>query len=95
MEWTNEAIVEFIDIYENEPVLWNTKTPEYKNRNDQLDAWSRVRSKLRDGNIPIKELKKKRDSLMSTYRKLRNKIKESMKTGSGAISAPILFRRYS
>lgn len=86
MEWTNEIIYEFIHLYENEPALWNTNSNSHKNRNELHDSWSRIQNKLKGsvGDITIKELKKKRDNLMSTYRKLRSKIKESMKTGSGA-----------
>ncbi|KAJ8912006.1 hypothetical protein NQ315_003543 [Exocentrus adspersus] len=76
MEWTNELIYEFINLYENEPALWNTKSLSHKNRNEQHDSWNRIKEKLKDsiGDITIKELKKKRDNLMSTYRKLRSKI---------------------
>lgn len=86
MEWTNELIFEFLTLYENEPALWNSSSPQHKNKNDVHDAWLRIKSNLADGTIPITELKKKKENLMSTYRKVKAKIKESMKTGSGTDS---------
>nr|CAH7743612.1 unnamed protein product [Callosobruchus chinensis] len=86
MEWTIKITFEFINFYENEPALWKSKIDSHKNRNEQRDSWSRIQEKLKSsiGAITIKELKNKRNNLMSTYRKLRSKIKESIKTGSGA-----------
>lgn len=88
MEWTNELIFEFSTLYENEPALWlwNSSSPQHKNKNDVHDAWLRIKSNLADETIPITELKKKKENLMSTYRKVKAKIKESMKTGSGTDS---------
>ncbi|CAH1960216.1 unnamed protein product [Acanthoscelides obtectus] len=84
MEWPNETIAEFLTLYEGEPSLWNSKNAEHKNKNDQHDAWLRIEQNLKGGTIPLQEIKKKRDSLMGTYRKLRSKVCQSIKSGSGA-----------
>ncbi|KAL4126396.1 hypothetical protein QTP88_010618 [Uroleucon formosanum] len=47
------------------------------------DAWKEIESKL-SFKTDVTELKKKKDSLMATYRKLSKKIKASKGTGSGA-----------
>lgn len=83
MEWTNKLTFEFLNLYENEQALWNSSLPQHKNKNDVHDAWLRVKSNLQEGTIPIADLKKKKENLMSTYRKVKSKIKNSMKTGSG------------
>lgn len=41
IEWSNERVLEFLDLYENEPVIWNTKHSEHKNRNVFNDAWKK------------------------------------------------------
>ncbi|KAL1497800.1 hypothetical protein ABEB36_008698 [Hypothenemus hampei] len=84
MKWTNDAIFEFLIFYRNEPALWDTRSASHKNRNDQYDAWTRIQNELKKDiidSVSIKEIKKKRDNLMSTYRKLRSKIEKSVKTG--------------
>ncbi|KAF5301322.1 hypothetical protein FQA39_LY10720 [Lamprigera yunnana] len=40
MEWSQEVVFEFLDAYENEPVIWQLGHPQHKNRNCVNDAWS-------------------------------------------------------
>lgn len=83
MDWSNEVVLEFLDLYENEPVIWCTKHPEHKNRNAINDAWKRIEDTI-SVECSIKDLKKKKESLMSTFRPLLNKVKASSGTGSGS-----------
>lgn len=46
MEWPNEVILEFLDYYENEPVIWNASALNHKNRNEIYDAWKRIELKM-------------------------------------------------
>lgn len=82
MEWTNEMVIEFIQCYEKYPILWNPTHPGHKNRNLLNDAWVNVAKEL-SFELPISDLKKKKESLMSTYRTLRKKVTDSETTGSG------------
>ncbi|RVE50964.1 hypothetical protein evm_004373 [Chilo suppressalis] len=84
MNWTNDVLLEFLNLYENEPVLWDSSSPQHKNKIDVHSAWLRIKTKFQDGNVSISVLKKKKENLMSTYRKLNGKIKKSMKTRSGS-----------
>ncbi|KAJ8930817.1 hypothetical protein NQ314_016349 [Rhamnusium bicolor] len=82
MEWSNEVVLEFLDLYENEPVIWCAKHLDHKNRNAINDAWKRIEEKI---SIECsKELKKKKDSLMATFRRLLNKVKATSRTGTGS-----------
>ncbi|XP_030034741.2 uncharacterized protein LOC115450773 [Manduca sexta] len=83
MDWSHERVLEFIELLEGEPCIWNPKSESHKNRNLVNDAWTRIISKL---TVPcsIEELKKKRNTLLTQYRECLKKIKESTKTGSGA-----------
>lgn len=42
MECSNEVVLEFVDLYEQEP----TKDPNYKNRNAVSDAWKEICKKV-------------------------------------------------
>ena len=82
MEWSNELILEFLDLYEQEPCIWNPKHSLHKVRNSVHDSWKNISQNL-SVQYSISDLKKKKDSLMATFRKLNNKVKASKKTGSG------------
>lgn len=86
--WSNELTLEFLRLYEGEPALWNKTCPEHRNQYHVVESWMRIKNKLRDGSIPVKELKKKRDNLMSVYRKQRARVLESMENGPGEIHKP-------
>lgn len=83
MEWNNELTLEFLEAYEKHPVLWNSLYPGHKNKNTLQDAWTEVANEL-SVTMPVVALKKKKESLMSTYRTLRKKVVDSETTGSGS-----------
>lgn len=83
MEWNTELIMEFIQLYEKHPVLWNAKHPGHKNRNALTDAWVDI-SKEMSTEISVLELKKKKESILSTYRNLRKKVMTTTITGTGS-----------
>lgn len=80
MEWTNEIIMTFLEYYQGERCIWDPQHPEHKNRNKINDAWQRLHAEL-NLNCTVAELKKKRDSLMTSFRMLLNKRKQSIKSG--------------
>lgn len=79
--WTNELVLKFIELYQAEPLLWNPRNSQHKNRNAVIDAWQRIQVGL-NCQFAIAELKRKRESLMSTYRLHSRKIKESSHSGA-------------
>lgn len=82
MELTNELTIEFINIYEKYPILWDPMHLNHKNRNYINDAWNDIAKEVRM-DISIEVLKKKKESLMSTYRNLAKKVRRSETSGSG------------
>uniref|UniRef100_A0A1B6DD16 MADF domain-containing protein n=1 Tax=Clastoptera arizonana TaxID=38151 RepID=A0A1B6DD16_9HEMI len=83
MEWPNELVLEFLEFYENEPIIWNSSLSNHKNRIEIYDAWKRIEIKM--GNkFSIAELKKKKDSLMASFRACVKKVKECNKSGAGS-----------
>ncbi len=82
MEWTNELVLEFIQLYEKYPVLWNVKDSSHKNRNLLNDAWQNIAAEF-SGKMSVAQLKKKKESLMSTYRACKKKVFETDSSGAG------------
>ncbi|KAL7644892.1 UNVERIFIED_CONTAM: hypothetical protein RMT77_004709 [Armadillidium vulgare] len=78
--WSNELVLQFLDLYENEPILWNPSHYQHKNREEIYDAWKRIRENM-NVDFSVYELKKKKDSLMAAYRTIVNKQKEKNKNG--------------
>lgn len=72
MEWTNELTLKFLELFENEPVIWNPRIPDHKNRNKVADAWINIQRQL-SVDCSVTELKKKKESLMAMFRQLLNK----------------------
>nr|CAI5853619.1 unnamed protein product [Callosobruchus analis] len=81
MEWSNETVIEFLEAYRSEPCIWDPRNPQYKNRSAVNEAWERIRDSL-SPNFTVYELKKKKESLMASFRGLLNKKKNSIKAGA-------------
>nr|CAI5864297.1 unnamed protein product [Callosobruchus analis] len=46
MEWTNDLTLEVFSLFENEPVIWNPRIPDHKNRNKVVDAWINIQKQF-------------------------------------------------
>lgn len=69
--WSNEIEMLFLEHYQSETILWDAKHLHHKDKKKHHDAWNRISSEM---GIEIKELKKKKDSLLSSYRLYRKKV---------------------
>lgn len=76
MEWPNSVSLEFLELYKNEPVIWNPQHSSYKDRNLINEAWKRIEQSI-SVETSVMELKGKKESLMATFRKVSNKVKVS------------------
>lgn len=83
MSWTNEQVLEFLELYQTEIVVWDPTHRQHKNRNSVADAWERIKNSF-SIKCSVSELKKKKESLMSTYRSHVGKRRQSQHSGSGA-----------
>lgn len=82
MDWPIETSLEFLQLYEQEPVIWNPKDLRHRNRNAINEAWLRIHKSL-SVKCSIQDLKRKRESLMATFRPLwRAKINRELSGGS-------------
>lgn len=73
--WNNDLELTLIECYQAEPILWQSKHKDHRNKNKVHDAWTRVSSIL---NIPVAEFKKNKESLMSSFRSYKKKVKDSI-----------------
>ncbi|XP_046976219.1 uncharacterized protein LOC124542299 [Vanessa cardui] len=76
MDWTNETVLRFLELYQTHPCIWDPKHRSHKNKTRLSDAWTDIRDKLGEP-CTVQELKKKKESLMAAYRGYRTKIKKS------------------
>ncbi|CAG4962724.1 unnamed protein product [Parnassius apollo] len=79
--WSNEESLSFLERYQMEPCIWNPKDANHKDKKKQADAWIRL-AKLTGR--PVKEIKNKKEILMTTFHKHLKKKRESMRSGAGA-----------
>lgn len=71
VEWTNELDLEFLNIYEKHPALWDPKNRNHKNRNYISDRWTDIKNEL-SVDFSIDSLKKKKETAKIMVVKLEN-----------------------
>ncbi|CAG5011242.1 unnamed protein product [Parnassius apollo] len=82
-KWTERDTVRFVELYEEEQVLWNVRLKDYKNKDARNAAIQRIIHNL-NMEVTIKEVNTKINNIRSTYTQEKVKIKKSTGTGSGA-----------
>ncbi|CAH1981452.1 unnamed protein product [Acanthoscelides obtectus] len=87
MKWNSNNIVEFLNIYQQYPVLWNIKDKDYCNTKLKDGIFQRLFNELNEkqliGGMDVMQLKAKIKSIKDVYRQELHKIKRSMKSGCG------------
>lgn len=80
MEWSEDKVLELIEIYKQYPLLWKPSDPQHFNKIKKSDAWKDIGDKMLR---PAEECKKKMIYLLSSYRREKGKVKNSTGTGTG------------
>jgi hypothetical protein len=65
MEWTQENVIEFMELYKRKEIIWNPKHPMHFNIIEKQDAWENWKKKSTD---PSMGAKKKMENLLSSLR---------------------------
>lgn len=83
-KWSIEAIIKFLEAYEQYPCLWNNKLSDYKDRNKRDEALRRIVRIMSDSvsNFDVNSAKAKIRSIRNAYTLEHNKVLKSHKTGS-------------
>ncbi|XP_068226262.1 uncharacterized protein [Palaemon carinicauda] len=84
LHWSRKDTTWLISMYRQQSCLWNVKSADYKNRKMRLAALTAIKTELqkKHGNITIKDIKKKLDTLRSQYRREMRQLENSRKSGS-------------
>lgn len=80
MEWSNSNSIKLINEYKKYECLWNPCHDGYKSKTKKLDAWMEIAQTMGG---EVNEMKKKMESLLSSFRRERQKQEASKRTGSG------------
>ncbi|CAG4985547.1 unnamed protein product [Parnassius apollo] len=62
--WSNEETFKFIELCQNQPVIWNPKHKYHKDKNKVNDAWARIAEEML---VPVSEIKRKKETFFSSF----------------------------
>lgn len=83
--WSRQDILILIESYRKYPCLWNVKSKLYKDRDKRAAALSSISEELKRNGVSatINEIKRKLDGIRCQYRREKNKMRKSKKSGTG------------
>lgn len=74
--WDRDAIINLIELFREQPALWDATCPDYKIRNKKHDAWSSIALEMK---MDRAEVERKMRCLIGQFQRTLKK-----KSGSGA-----------
>jgi hypothetical protein len=77
VKWTQESVIELIELYERKEIIWDTK---HFNKIRKQDAWEELGKEM---NRPVDECKKKMENFLSSLRWEKMNMRKSSGTGKG------------
>jgi len=80
MEWTQESVIEFIELYKRKEIIWDPKHPMHFNKIRKQIAWEELGKEM---NRPVDGCKKKMENLLSSLRREKMKTRKSSGKGKG------------
>jgi len=80
MEWTQESVIELIELYKTKEIIWDPKHPMHFNKISKQDAWEELGKEM---NRPIDKCKNKMENLLSSLRREKMKMRKNSGTGKG------------
>jgi hypothetical protein len=80
MEWTQESVIELIELYNGKEIIWNPKHPMHFNKIRKQDAREELGKEM---NRPVNECKKEMENLLSSLGQEKMKMRKSSGTGKG------------
>jgi hypothetical protein len=83
MEWIQENVIEFIELYKRKEITWDPKRPMHFKEIKKQDAWEEPGKKV---DRPVEECKKKMENLLSSLRREKMKMIKSSGIGKGECS---------
>ncbi|XP_031336479.1 uncharacterized protein LOC116165884 [Photinus pyralis] len=86
MSWSQEQVLQLIDLYKARPCLYAVKTTEYKNKHMKLTAYQEIEQGLQSlrPKTTTGEIKSKINGLRTNFLTEHRKYKSSLNSGAGA-----------
>lgn len=81
-KWGSSLTMQFIQEYKRQQCLWNSESPEYKNRDVRYRAYKSIAKFMKIPGFGVPEVKNKIKNLRSTFCQEKKKIAEFKKIGS-------------
>jgi len=81
MEWSNEKVLNLIELYRDRPVLWDCRLKEYKDRNKKMDAILEIAVSF---GVEKEEIERKIKNLVCHLSRELKKERDSKKSGAGS-----------
>ncbi|KAK7077230.1 hypothetical protein SK128_006510 [Halocaridina rubra] len=84
--WSKPLTAKFIQLYRQNPCLWNVKLESYKNRDKRIKALKAIAAEMWEHGAPVTtdDIKKKIDTIRNQYRRETRKMKVSMRSEAGS-----------
>jgi 3-deoxy-D-manno-octulosonic-acid transferase len=74
MEWTQENVIEFTEIYKRKEIIWDPKHPKHFNKIENKMHWRNWEKKM---NSLVFEYKKKMENLLSSLQREKMKMRKN------------------
>jgi len=93
-DWDREKYLKPIQLYEQNPIIWDAQNAQHFNKNLKNDAWLSIANQM-DEDVDI--VRKKMISLNGSFRREKSKTKNSMRTGKGnkCFIKTVLYHNYN
>lgn len=80
MQWDHEKCLQLIDLYKEKTELWNPNDNNYHIKTKKHDAWMYIAENM---NCDVDVARQKMTSLLSSFRREKQKVKKTTGTGKG------------
>lgn len=83
-DWTEDECLQLIELYKSKALLWDPKHPKYFKKNLKEESWREIACALGSDRSDV-DCKNKIVSLLSSYRREKNKTKQSQSSRKGKV----------
>lgn len=82
-KWKSETIIQFLELYEQVPCLWEVHSGMYKNKDARENGYLQIARLMNIEGFGSSDVKAKIRSIRNTYTLKLGKIEKSKKSGAG------------
>lgn len=82
-KWSDADMDKFLDIYQEQELLWNPKNELYRNNEARKSALANIIEYMNKPNLTENDLKTKIKNIRTTYKRELTKVLKARKSGAG------------